>query len=415
MSVIYCSECKNLFISEENSAQRSIVCPKCQKTINILSEDELKTKKDEIYLEALHKKRVALYARDLREAKAVFEWLGNYRDAADQVESCEYLASRQEAREREEMASPITPKRVKRIALISVSLLISLAVIITASLMLIAPIKYSIAENHYENGNFEKAAELFSEIPDYKNSKDILFDIYSAFSEKEGKVISCSALEPWFNINENGVISFIMSKYSGDGDITIPDIFDGITVKTIAPNAFKNYTMLKSVTLPSELSSIGTYAFYGCKNLESINIPESVTSISPYAFKDCASLKTINIPSGLTAINAFVFSGCQSLEFPTLSDSITKIDSSAFMGCASFKEVVLPKNVKTLGAFAFSACGNLKSVNIPITLKEIGKNSFYQCDSLSSIYYLGNEEEFKKIEIDSGNEAFSSAEISFLH
>ena len=92
MSVIYCNECKNVFISEENSAQRSTVCPKCQKTIDIPSEDELRAKKDEIYLEALHKKRVALYARDLREAKAIFEWLGNYRDAADQVESCEYEA-----------------------------------------------------------------------------------------------------------------------------------------------------------------------------------------------------------------------------------------------------------------------------------------------------------------------------------
>lgn len=415
MPVIYCSECKNLFISEENSAQGNTVCPKCKNLIDIPSEDELRAKKDEIYLEALHKKRIALYARDLREAKAIFEWLGNYRDAADQVESCEYLASRQEAREREEMASPVTPKRVKRIALISVSLLISLAVIITASLLLVAPIKYSIAENHYENGNFEKAAELFSEIPDYKNSKDILFDIYSAFSEKEGKIISCSVLEPWFSINENGVISFIRSKYSGEGNVTIPDVFDGITVKTIAPNAFKNYTLLKSVTLPSELSSIGTYAFYGCKNLESINIPESVTSISPYAFKDCSSLKTINIPSSLTAINAFVFSGCRSLEFPTLPDSITKIDSSAFMGCTSFKEVVLPQNVKTLGAFAFSACSSVKSIKIPATLNEIGKNAFYECDALTSVYYSGNEEEFKKIKIDSGNEAFISAEVIYAH
>ncbi|MBQ5601834.1 MAG: leucine-rich repeat domain-containing protein, partial [Clostridia bacterium] len=307
------------------------------------------------------------------------------------------------------------PKRVKRIAIISVSLLISLAVIIAASLMLIAPIKYSIAENHYENGNLEKAAELFSEIPDYKNSRDILSEIYATFSEKEGKIISCSALEPWFSINENGVISFVRSKYSGVGNITIPDVFDGITVKTVASNAFKNYINLKTVTLPSDLSSIGTYAFYGCKNLESINIPESVTSISPYAFKDCASLKTINIPDNLTVINAFVFSGCESLEFPTLPDTITKIDSSAFMGCTSFKDVVLPENIKTVGAFAFSACSNLKSVNIPVTLKEIGKNAFYQCESLSSVFYLGNEEEFKKISVDSGNEALTKAEVNYVH
>ena len=415
MSVIYCSECKNVFISEENSEKTRVNCPKCGKIIDVPSEDELKNKKDEIYLEALHKKRIALYARDLREAKAIFEWLGNYRDAAEQVESCEYLVSRQDEREREEMASPVTPKRAKRIAVVSVSVLLSLAVIVVTALMLIAPMKYSIAQNHYENGNLEKAAELFSEIHDYKNSKDILSDIYAVFSEKEGKIISCTALEPWFSINDNGVISFERSKYFGDGNVTVPAVFDGTAVKTIAPSAFKNYTKLKTITLPSELSSIGTYAFYGCENLESINIPESVTSISPYAFKDCTSLKSINIPSALTVINAFVFSGCESLEFPTLPDTLAKIDSSAFMGCTSFKEIILPENIKSVGAFAFSACTGVKSVKIPSSLGEIGKNAFYECESLSSVYYLGNEEEFKKISVDSGNEAFTKAEVSYVY
>ncbi|MBP3332794.1 MAG: leucine-rich repeat domain-containing protein [Clostridia bacterium] len=414
MSVIYCNECKNVFISDKGASHGSVNCPKCGRVIDISSENELLSKKDEIYLEALHKKKIALYARDLREAKAIFQWLGNYRDASEQVESCEYLAARQEEREKEEMAShAFAPKNIKRIITVSAAVILLTALIITASLMLISPIKYARAEGFYEDGNLEKAAEIFSEIVDYKDSKDILTRIYAEFSEKEGKNISCSALEPWFSVNSGGVISFIRGKYTGDGNIIIPDVFDGISVKSLAASAFKNYVKLESVTLPAELNSIGTYAFYGCKNIKEIIIPETVKTIAPYAFKDCKSLEKINSPEKITVINAYVFSGCQSLEFPTLPDSITKIDNSAFMGCASFEEIVLPKSVQAIGAFAFSACGKVSSVSVFSSLKEIGKNAFYECDALSTVYYSDNVDAFKKITVDDGNKAFTDASVIY--
>lgn len=41
------------------------------------------------------------------------------------------------------------------------------------------------------------------------------------------------------------------------------------------------------LSLPSELTTIGNYAFYGCSGLTSVTIPNSVTSIGNVAFADC--------------------------------------------------------------------------------------------------------------------------------
>lgn len=42
------------------------------------------------------------------------------------------------------------------------------------------------------------------------------------------------------------------------------------TIKTIGDSAFSNYTVLPSIEIPYSVTSIGSYAFYGCINLTSI-------------------------------------------------------------------------------------------------------------------------------------------------
>ncbi len=50
----------------------------------------------------------------------------------------------------------------------------------------------------------------------------------------------------------------------------------------------KNYqNELETVIIEDGVTSIGSYAFYGCSGLTSIEIPNSVTSIGNYAFRDC--------------------------------------------------------------------------------------------------------------------------------
>lgn len=63
---------------------------------------------------------------------------------------------------------------------------------------------------------------------------------------------------------------------------------------------FQNCTSLASVTLSSNLETIGGSAFWGCSSLTSITIPASVTSIAIQAFKNCSALAsaTFENPNG---------------------------------------------------------------------------------------------------------------------
>ncbi len=413
MAVCYCRECKNAFITR-NESENVVVCPKCGKNAEILSENRVKEMRDDMYLSALHKKQIALYSRDLYEAKEIFLALGTYRDCPSQIESCDYMAKRLEEREHaEDESRTFAPKKVKKALKITLAVVLSLTVLVTAALFLISPIKYAIAKNNYEKGNYDKAAKLFSEVSDFSDSKDFLKNIYTRFSEEAGKVISCSALEPWFEVNTAGAITFIRSNYSGDGNIVIPAVFDGIEVDAIATNAFKNYTKLVSVEIPDSVVSINGYAFYGCRSVENITLPVSVKSIAHYAFMNCTSLKSINIPEGVTEINQYSFSRCTSLEFPELPATLTKIDTSAFLGCSSFDKVELPMNVSSLGSSAFSGCTSLTEVTFSVNMTKIEEKTFDGCDKLEKVIYMGTAEEYEKITIENGNEALSNADVKY--
>ena len=54
--------------------------------------------------------------------------------------------------------------------------------------------------------------------------------------------------------------------------------------------------MISHVEIQNGITSIGSYAFYGCENLKSVSISDSVTSIGNFAFYNCEKLKRVSIP-----------------------------------------------------------------------------------------------------------------------
>ena len=166
--------------------------------------------------------------------------------------------------------------------------------------------------------------------------------------------------------------------------IEIPATYNGRAVTEIGKKGFEN-TVLKEITIPDSVTSIGDYAFQGCDNLTSVTIGNGVTSIGYEAFEGCDSLRSIVIPDSVTSISSSAFYECTNLTSVTIGNSVTSIGSSAFYRCTSLMNIVIPDGVTSIGFSAFYSCDSLTSIVIPDSVTSIGSDAFRDCDSLTSI------------------------------
>ncbi len=137
---------------------------------------------------------------------------------------------------------------------------------------------------------------------------------------------------------------------------------------------------MTSVTIPENVTSIGSYAFSGCSGLTSVTIPASVTSVGSSAFSDCSGLikcaypNTISnpFPTGLciayNAEGAFVEDGCVwAPEKTALYYAPLSLEG----------EFIIPASVNTVGGNSFYGCSGLTSVkSLSETAPAISTNSF---------------------------------------
>ena len=152
---------------------------------------------------------------------------------------------------------------------------------------------------------------------------------------------------------------------------------------------FEDCTSLKSVSLPSGLTSIGMKAFRCCESLESISIPSGVDRIEYEAFAKCGSLKSVKLPASADLSAGSAFSGCASLTTVTMPKHIAKIGSSTFSNCTSLKSITLPEGLTTIQSWAFYNCASLYALTIPKSVTLIQTNSFAQSKSLTLFVYPG--------------------------
>lgn len=236
------------------------------------------------------------------------------------------------------------------------------------------------------------------------------------------------------------------NQYAYFGTVNIPSVIsyngDSYTVTSIGSEAFHYCTELSSITIPSSVTSIGSYvfsdtgwfnnqpdgilyldnwlvgykgekpignfvieegtrgvaggAFIECDGLTSITIPNSVISIGSDAFQGCSGLTSISLPNSVTNIGGAAFYGCSSLTSIVIPNGVTIIEGSTFYGCNALTSVIIPNSVTKIegGSYAYGSytsggafqdCSSLTSIIIPNSVTSIGITTFSGCSSLTSI------------------------------
>ena len=163
-------------------------------------------------------------------------------------------------------------------------------------------------------------------------------------------------------------------------------------LKKLGSAAFYEFPMT-TITLPSTLTEIGYAAFKHCAKLESLDIPKGVKEIpgsllemeqdESNGWASITSLKSISMASDVTKIGGWAFANCTSVKsFDGLSDSlkvITSLGDGALMGLSIDDTLIyIPKtlNQTSIGMYTFNGANIGTDLEIPSFITEIGENAF---------------------------------------
>ena len=90
---------------------------------------------------------------------------------------------------------------------------------------------------------------------------------------------------------------------------------------------------ITSIDIAPGITSIGSYAFYGCA-INTVTIPSDVSVVGTGAFDSCGRLQTVSIPEGVTEIKNDAFYGCTALTNLRLPSTLQTIGNRAFYNTA---------------------------------------------------------------------------------
>lgn len=154
-------------------------------------------------------------------------------------------------------------------------------------------------------------------------------------------------------------------------------------IESIGSGVFHTEECISSVTLPSTLKSIGSWAL-GSISLTSISFPEGIETWGEYILSGNEQLTDVHLPLDMTAIPKGTFVNCVSLTSLSIPSGVTSFGESAFRG-TGFESFTVPTSVTSMGEQVLSYCANLQSAAVPGSVKELPAMAFYQDESLTEI------------------------------
>ncbi len=183
---------------------------------------------------------------------------------------------------------------------------------------------------------------------------------------------------------------------------------------------------LRSLTVPSTVTSVGQDAFVGCgnlsvyKNYTQQELPENLIKDSPNLTElvcpseDLLAYATASegVYSSSTMLKILIihtrFMGMDYIILPLMNrqqNTLTYLDvenvslwekvipDEWFLDFSFLETAKLPKDLESIGCRAFENCRMLQKVTIPATVTEIDDSAFDNCRSLSAVHFGGSTEE----------------------
>lgn len=202
------------------------------------------------------------------------------------------------------------------------------------------------------------------------------------------KYIREGAFENCVNMTQL-VLSEGEERLDAAGDAFKNCVIEEATIgRNLMKGIFRNSESLVSVKLAKNVTTIPSYAFYGCKKLSAINL-ENVKRIGESAFLGCAMLKEVNIEK-VVEIDREAFYGV-GVEIIELPETLEDLNFLSFAYCESLKHVTIKSKLYEIPQSCFIGCSNLESVDFPLSLRKICHEAFKECNSLRQVSW-GNVE-----------------------
>lgn len=222
------------------------------------------------------------------------------------------------------------------------------------------------------------------------------------------------------------------SSYNQD-EIVIPESvqYQGRTFQVvgISHDAFNGSKLVKKLTIPKSIKTIGKNAFSGCSGLSELNIDNqienvqadlsklplttvkftgvgksipnwlknnnnlknvvfdcsNVEAVADSAFYNCTSLTTIELPHFVKQIGTASFEGCKSIAEFRMPQELDSIKPCAFKNCQSLSGLAFERNLKVIGSEAFLGCTSLTTLNITAGIDSIANSAFNKCTGITTL------------------------------
>ena len=223
----------------------------------------------------------------------------------------------------------------------------------------------------YDDGqNWEQLGKATGEDGKDGESIKITQDENNVYFELEdGTVITISKSSSNIHFDDSRVKSICVENWdtNKDGELSFEEAAAVISIQRIFSNNkyIESFDELKYFT---QITTIDHYAFANCENLWQITLPANITSIETGAFYKTA-LTAITIPKKVQSIGASAFKDCEALSNVTfekgsmLQEIKAPEMSGAFENCTQLTTIELPASLISLSGGVFKGCRSLQKVS----------------------------------------------------